>query len=48
VFQLGPDGVKKFVQEYLDGATANELASKHGFGLTATKRLLKRHSARKR
>jgi hypothetical protein len=46
--QLGPDGVKRFVQDYLDGATAKDLASKHGFGQTATKRLLKRHGARKR
>lgn len=46
--QLGPDGVEQFIRDYLDGATAKELATKHGFGLTATKRLLKRHGARKR
>lgn len=46
--QLGPAGVEQFVREYLDGAMAKELAVKHGFGMTATKRLLKRHGARKR
>lgn len=46
--QLSPAGIEQFVREYLEGATAKELASKHGFGMTATKRLLKRHGARKR
>lgn len=40
--------VEHFVREYLGGAIAKDLAAKHGFGLTATKQLLKRHGARKR
>lgn len=46
--QLGPTGVEQFVRAYLDGATAKELAARHGFGMTATKQLLKRRGARKR